>query len=88
MNAPFALLTRCYLTRTTADKGEIKDFPKFACRLLFARRYIPLQKYASYLYTLIYLKVRRKKMSEKFQLKRYIRTKFGYPKVIRNRLRR
>jgi len=40
---------------------EIRDSPKFAYRLLFARRYTPLQKgqYASYLYILIYLKVRR-----------------------------
>jgi hypothetical protein len=53
----------------TADEREIKDFPKFACRLLFARRYKPLQKYASYLYKRIYLKVRREKMREKLQLK-------------------
>ena len=58
--------------RTTADKRKIKDFSKFAYRLLFARRYTPLQKYASYLYTLIYLKVRKGKMIEQFLLKRGI----------------
>ena len=35
----------------------------------FARRCTLLQKYASYLYTIIYLKVQRQKMGEKFQLK-------------------
>ena len=52
-------------TTITADKTGNKDFPKFAYRLLFARWYIPWtllwQKYASYLDTPIYLKVRRKK---------------------------
>ncbi len=38
--------------------------------LLFARRYTALQKrYASYLYLFIYLKVMRRKMIEKVQLK-------------------
>jgi len=37
--------------------------------VLFARRYTPLLKYEGYLYTRIYLKAKRKKMSEKFQLK-------------------
>jgi hypothetical protein len=48
------------------------------------RRYTPLQeRYASYLYTLTYLKVRREKMRGKFQLKRYIyELNFGYnPKM-------
>jgi len=59
-NEPFKwILTRQRCT--TTDKTEINDLPKFAYRLLFARRYTPLQKYASYLYTLIYLKVRSRK---------------------------
>jgi hypothetical protein len=35
-----------------ADKREIKDSPKFAYRLLFARGYTPLQKYQ---YQVIYI---------------------------------
>jgi hypothetical protein len=47
--------------------------------LLFARRYTPLQKYTGYLYNLLYLKVRRKKLTEKFQLKGCVtELDFGY----------
>ena len=47
--------------------------------LLLARRYTPLQKYEGYLYTLIYLKVRRRKVCEKVQLKGCIyEVNFGY----------
>jgi len=65
--------------RTTADKRKIKDFRKIACRHLVARRYTALRKYASYLYAPIYSKVRRRKMSEKLQLKGGIsEPNFGY----------
>ena len=70
----------------TADKREIKDSPKFAYRLLFARRYTPLLKYEGYLLYILCLKVRREQLIEKFQLKGYIgeicELEFGYNKVI------
>ena len=47
--------------------------------LLFARRYTPLQKYTGYLYNLLYLKVMRKKLTEKFQPKGCVtELDFGY----------
>jgi len=40
----------CPSGHITADKSKIKEFPKFAYRLLFARRYTLLQKCARYLF--------------------------------------
>jgi hypothetical protein len=36
-NSCSLLLTRCYRTRTTADKREIKDFPKLPSATSFIR---------------------------------------------------
>ena len=67
---------RCFQTLLAQTKYRILYIQR---PFLSARRYTPLQKYASYIYTLIYLKVQRQKMGEKFQLKRCIsKLNFGY----------
>ncbi len=38
MNSRSLTLTRCYRTRTTADKREIKDFPKLPSATSFIRK--------------------------------------------------
>ena len=58
---------------------EIKDFPKFVYRFYPQGAIRHCKKIESSLYTLIYLKVRRKKKSEKLQLKGGIsELNFGY----------